>query len=141
MEAAVIRSAHAGAGGCDAQDVHIVWVSEYHTSKHCFRCGAETTALIVGREGRQHRSTRLRACAQCSSKLQERRNARAARGQPQQPRKDATAAMRPWTVDRDVQGAFNIAYIGLAWLMKHPRPYHLSTPDVQERWRALGWVS
>jgi len=39
-----------------------------------------------------------------------------------------------------LQSAFNIAYIGLAWHMKHPRPYHLSTPDVQERWRALGWV-
>jgi len=30
-----------------------------------------------------------------------------------------------------LQGAFNIAYVGVAWFTKQPRPYHLCTPDVQ----------
>ena len=36
-----------------------------------------------------------------------------------------------------LQGAFNIAYVGVAWFTKQPRPYHLCTPDVQRAWEKL----
>jgi len=36
-----------------------------------------------------------------------------------------------------LQGAFNIAYVGVAWLTKQPRPYHLCTPHVQRAWEKL----
>jgi hypothetical protein len=36
-----------------------------------------------------------------------------------------------------LQGALNIAFIGVAWFTKQPRPYHLCTPDVQRAWEKL----
>jgi len=62
----------AGAGGCGSRDVHMVWVSEYHTSKHCFRCGAETKPARVGSEARKttHGSSRCeKACARAFMSL------------------------------------------------------------------------
>jgi hypothetical protein len=46
--------------------------------------------------------------------------------------------LRPWTTDRDVQGAWNLVWVACTWLDGLPRPYHLSYARQHQQWQSTG---
>jgi len=42
--------------------------------------------------------------------------------------------LKPWTMDRDVNASWNMAWVGTAWLASQPRPYWLSRRHAKALW-------